>query len=152
LYSIHINNANSYRQLFVNFNRILKLFDTIETKHKTKAKSNIYRSMEFYQQFFDVDTDDVMRRLLWSVLPRPNSSKFFKSKIRAKPDLYGPFWICVTLIFAIGISGNVASYLQVIKKLIIPSKLVCISKTGLLSFESSISLLIFEVIDRQLML
>jgi len=27
--------------------------------------------MEFYQQFFDVDTDDVVKRLIWSVLPRP---------------------------------------------------------------------------------
>lgn len=71
--------------------------------------------MEFYQQFFDVDTDDVIKRLLWSVTPRPGGSteNFFKNKIRGKPDLYGPFWICVTLIFSVAISGNVASYLQV---------------------------------------
>jgi len=56
-----------------------------------------------------------MKRLLWSVTPMPNGSteNFFKSKIRTKPDLYGPFWICVTLIFSIAISGNIASYLQV---------------------------------------
>jgi hypothetical protein len=56
--------------------------------------------MEFYQQFFDVDTDDVTKRLLWAVLPRPGGPTlhFFNSKIRAKPDLYGPFWICVTLV------------------------------------------------------
>lgn len=75
----------------------------------------IIRSLEFYQQFFDVDTDDVTKRVLWSVLPRPggHTENFFKSKIRSKPDLYGPFWICVTLIFSVAISGNVASYLQV---------------------------------------
>lgn len=32
------------------------------------------------------------------------------SHIRPKPDLYGPFWVCVTLIFAIAISGNLANY------------------------------------------
>lgn len=32
------------------------------------------------------------------------------SHIRPNPDLYGPFWVCVTLIFAIGISGNLANY------------------------------------------
>lgn len=32
--------------------------------------------------------------------------------IKLKPDLYGPFWICVTLIFTIAISGNIANYLQ----------------------------------------
>lgn len=29
-----------------------------------------------------------------------------------KPDLYGPFWISMTLIFTIAISGNISSYLQ----------------------------------------
>lgn len=28
------------------------------------------------------------------------------------PDLYGPFWITVTLIFTIGISGNLANFLH----------------------------------------
>ena len=82
--------------------------------------------MQFYQQFFDVDTDDVMKRVLWSVLPRPGGStaNFFKSKIRAKPDLYGPFWICVTLIFSMAIAGNIASYLQVNNKLLLSFSLV----------------------------
>lgn len=33
-------------------------------------------------------------------------------KINKKPDLYGPFWIVVTLIFAIAVSGNVADFLR----------------------------------------
>lgn len=35
-----------------------------------------------------------------------------KHHLRTKPDLYGPFWISVTLIFTIAISGNIADYLQ----------------------------------------
>ena len=70
-------------------------------------------SMSFYSQFFDVDTSDVQQRLLWSILPRPSAtSEFVRTKIRPNPDLYGPFWVCVTLIFSVAISGNVASYLQ----------------------------------------
>lgn len=35
-----------------------------------------------------------------------------KHHLRTKPDLYGPFWISVTLIFTIAISGNIVNYLQ----------------------------------------
>lgn len=35
-----------------------------------------------------------------------------KHHLRTKPDLYGPFWISITLIFTIAISGNIANYLQ----------------------------------------
>lgn len=37
---------------------------------------------------------------------------YLLSHIRPNPDLYGPFWVCVTLIFAIAISGNLANYFQ----------------------------------------
>lgn len=70
-------------------------------------------SLTFYGQFFDVDTDDVKRRLLWSMMPRPSeTTDFLRRSIRPKPDLYGPFWVCVTLVFSVAISGNVAAYLQ----------------------------------------
>lgn len=36
----------------------------------------------------------------------------FQTYIQSKPDLYGPFWVCVTLIITIAISGNIANYLQ----------------------------------------
>ncbi|XP_050300008.1 protein YIPF1 [Anthonomus grandis grandis] len=67
-------------------------------------------SIEYYQKYFDVDTRDVLERILASITPKWDNS--LKHHLRTKPDLYGPFWICVTLIFTIAISGNVASYLQ----------------------------------------
>ncbi|XP_066252072.1 protein YIPF1 [Euwallacea similis] len=67
-------------------------------------------TIEYYQKFFDVDTKDVLERIFASVTPKWDNS--LKHHLRAKPDLYGPFWICVTLIFTIAISGNVANYLQ----------------------------------------
>jgi hypothetical protein len=37
---------------------------------------------------------------------------YLLTHIRQNPDLYGPFWVCITLIFAIAISGNIANYFQ----------------------------------------
>ena len=75
---------------------------------------NYHALQSFCLQFFDVSTVDVQERLVWSLTPRPSSTAdFVRKRIRPNPDLYGPFWVCVTLIFSVAISGNVASYLQV---------------------------------------
>lgn len=68
-------------------------------------------SLEFYQQLFDVNTDQVLERVLWAMVPKPGVN-YLQQYIQSKPDLYGPFWICVTLVFTIAISGNLASYLH----------------------------------------
>lgn len=75
------------------------------------AYSTSFWTFEYYQQFFDVDTNRVMERIVWSMIPRPGVS-YLQHHIKPKPDLYGPFWICVTLVFTIAISGNLANYLQ----------------------------------------
>lgn len=53
----------------------------------------------------------MVERIKRSMFPH-NTDNYLISHIRPNPDLYGPFWICVTLIFSIAISGNLASYLQ----------------------------------------
>ena len=45
------------------------------------------------------------------MVPVPGRS-FLQHHIRPRPDLYGPFWVCVTLVFSIAISGNFADFLQ----------------------------------------
>ena len=65
--------------------------------------------IEHYQKYFDVDTQQVLQRLLGSMMPRPNKS-YFDSSIRHNPDLYGPFWVCVTFIVTVAISGNIVNY------------------------------------------
>lgn len=65
---------------------------------------NIYS----YTQYFNVDTDIVINRLLSSLDPR--SGDFF-SKIDANPDLYGLIWVSTTLVFVIAALGNVSTYL-----------------------------------------
>ena len=73
----------------------------------TNPKKGSIFSFGYYQSLFDIDTDDIVSRLAWSSFPRPNfTSNFAKDKIKSKPDLYGPFWICVTLIFSVAIAGT----------------------------------------------
>nr|CAG4635698.1 EOG090X0CJ3 [Artemia franciscana] len=66
-------------------------------------------SYAYYQLLFDVDTDQVLRRITNSIVPTRRGS-FYDSEIKKKPDLYGPFWICVTLVFSIAIFGNLYNY------------------------------------------
>ncbi|XP_033737072.1 protein YIPF1-like [Pecten maximus] len=68
-------------------------------------------TFQYYQQFFDVETYQVMNRILGSMVPRPGRN-YLKTHIQPNPDLYGPFWICTTLIFTTAIAGNLANYLQ----------------------------------------
>lgn len=67
-------------------------------------------SLEYYQQLFDVDTKDVVERIMCSLIPKKHNLVI--NRIKLKPDLYGPLWISITLVFAIAISGNIASYFQ----------------------------------------
>lgn len=68
-------------------------------------------SLEFYQSFFDVDTEDVKERMAAAMIPRPQKH-FLHDVLKDKPDLYGPFWICITLVISVAVTGNLASYLQ----------------------------------------
>ncbi|KAM9243205.1 protein YIPF2 isoform 3-T4 [Dugong dugon] len=72
----------------------------------------------YYQNFFDVDTSQVLDRIKGSLLPWPGHN-FVRHHLRSRPDLYGalgpdpdrtpptgPFWICATLAFVLTITGN----------------------------------------------
>jgi len=41
-----------------------------------------------------------------------NKTQDFISALHGKPDLYGPFWIAITLCFSTAICGNLANFLQ----------------------------------------
>lgn len=64
-------------------------------------------TLEYYQDFFDVDTQQVLERIKGSVTPLPGKN-FVRQRLRNNPDLYGPFWICATLALALALSGNLA--------------------------------------------
>ncbi|PNY12588.1 protein YIPF1 [Trifolium pratense] len=66
-------------------------------------------SVSSYTQYFNVDTDVVVNRLISSL--NPVGDDFF-AKIDANPDLYGLIWISTTLVFVLTLLGNLATYLM----------------------------------------
>ncbi|KAK9292649.1 hypothetical protein L1049_020626 [Liquidambar formosana] len=60
-----------------------------------------------YKPYFDVDTSDVLDRIKDSLFPFKGS---FSEKTASNPDLYGPFWICSTLIFVAAAIGTFVTY------------------------------------------
>eukprot|EP00658_Telonema_sp_P-2_P004379 TRINITY_DN1163_c0_g1_i2.p1 TRINITY_DN1163_c0_g1~~TRINITY_DN1163_c0_g1_i2.p1 ORF type:complete len:162 (-),score=30.98 TRINITY_DN1163_c0_g1_i2:899-1384(-) len=66
-------------------------------------------SVEFYRQYFDVDTDQVQSRIMKALKPMSSS---FIDEVGPNPDLYGPFWISATLVFVTAAAGNLASYIS----------------------------------------
>lgn len=55
-------------------------------------------TIEYYQQFFDVDTKIVLDRIVSSMIPRRAPVTYLKQNIGRNPDLYGPVWIVITLV------------------------------------------------------
>jgi protein YIPF1/2 len=86
-------------------------FSSSEATPGSSAKVSMFQ-IEFYQQFFDIDTMEVVNRIASSVIPKRAPASYMKTHLGVNPDLYGPFWVTVTLIFAIGISGNIARFFQ----------------------------------------
>eukprot|EP01097_Dermamoeba_algensis_P005081 TRINITY_DN3242_c0_g1_i1.p1 TRINITY_DN3242_c0_g1~~TRINITY_DN3242_c0_g1_i1.p1 ORF type:complete len:264 (-),score=58.39 TRINITY_DN3242_c0_g1_i1:151-942(-) len=84
--------------------------DRQQTTPQLNEKKN-YRfwDVEYYQDYFDVDTKDVALRMFKSAIPFPPS--FFEI-IRDKPDAWGPFWITTTLVVLLACAGNFANYLK----------------------------------------
>ncbi|POS78562.1 hypothetical protein DHEL01_v203059 [Diaporthe helianthi] len=64
-------------------------------------------SMNFYAQFFDVDTSAVLQRCWAALFPRAN----FLDVLEGNPDLYGPFWIATTVVFILFLGGTISQYL-----------------------------------------
>ncbi|XP_021674064.2 uncharacterized protein LOC110660169 isoform X2 [Hevea brasiliensis] len=61
-----------------------------------------------YKPYFDIDTTDVLERIKDSLFPFRGT---FSEKTAGNPDLYGPFWICTTLIFVAASIGTFVTYI-----------------------------------------
>lgn len=84
--------------------------DKAELLEEEKNKSQHSRlSFSYYQSFFDVDTKQVLGRIIGSFFPDPRMN-YLKNHIRPKPDFYGPFWVSTTLIMSIAVAGNLINY------------------------------------------
>lgn len=104
--------------------------NVLEATPAAQTKASMFQ-IEYYQQFFNIDTMEVVDRLASSMIPKRAPPTYLKTHLvrssngvsrylethaylsqGVNPDLYGPFWITVTLIFTIGISGNLAKFFQ----------------------------------------
>ena len=96
-----------------------------------ETQTSKFWTMAFYQQFFDVETKDVLRRMGNTLLPIAPPDFLFSRRwhynnftaasavsqptangqvpLDKSPDLYGPFWICTTLWMALAVVGNMMS-------------------------------------------
>ncbi|CAL4119542.1 unnamed protein product [Meganyctiphanes norvegica] len=84
-----------------------------ESGAASQVTTGSFWSFEYYQQFFNVDSKQVGDRIIWSMVPKPGVS-YLQTYIRPNPDLYGPFWICLTLVFSTAITGNLANYFHMV--------------------------------------
>ena len=65
-------------------------------------------SIHYYSQYFDVDTNEVLRRCVAALYPRTN----FLDVLEGNPDLYGPFWIATTVVVILFLTGTISQYLS----------------------------------------
>eukprot|EP01130_Rhizamoeba_saxonica_P009882 TRINITY_DN402_c0_g2_i1.p1 TRINITY_DN402_c0_g2~~TRINITY_DN402_c0_g2_i1.p1 ORF type:complete len:442 (-),score=62.11 TRINITY_DN402_c0_g2_i1:27-1301(-) len=64
--------------------------------------------VEYYKEFFNVDTSVVAHRCLRSLIPiKPD----FLEHIKLTPDFYGPLWIATSIIFLLAAAANFERYL-----------------------------------------
>lgn len=75
-----------------------------------KKKKNPAWSFAYYQEFFDIDTTMVLSRIKSSLIPHPSYS-LNRTNIKGQPDMYGPFWICATLVMCIGVLSNLTNFI-----------------------------------------
>ncbi|KAG8897262.1 hypothetical protein FRB99_008276 [Tulasnella sp. 403] len=70
-------------------------------------------TLDYYQQYFDVDTKTVLLRCYAAIVP---TSDFVNDVCDSKPDMYGPFWTLTTVIFFLfvttSLASSIASYLS----------------------------------------
>jgi hypothetical protein len=70
-------------------------------------------SLDSYKMYFDIDADDIVSRIRGVFLHffkpehfRNNVVGATKTEALKGPDLYGPFWITMTMIFFLGVSHD----------------------------------------------
>ncbi len=70
-----------------------------------KAAYASYLSMTYWQQYFDFTQFEILERLSKTI--NPQQMTVFES-IKAKPDLYVPFWVASSLVFCLFAFGNLS--------------------------------------------
>jgi len=81
---------------------------TVSTESAKRGDELSVWEIAYYQQFFNVESEEVGWRCLRSMWPFKVD---FINFVSINPDFYGPFWICTTLIFMMAACSNFSTYL-----------------------------------------
>ncbi|KAK4971264.1 hypothetical protein LTR66_011430 [Elasticomyces elasticus] len=79
----------------------------VTANRSSNSSKRILWTLAFYQQFFDVDTADILKRCTAALYPRAS----FLDVLDGNPDLYGPFWIATTVVAILFLTGTISGYL-----------------------------------------
>ncbi|OAD06422.1 hypothetical protein MUCCIDRAFT_155314 [Mucor lusitanicus CBS 277.49] len=86
-------------------------FDSPQQQRSAISGKPIW-SVEYYAQFFDVDTTQVIDRCVKSMYP---VGDYAADTLQNQPDLYGPFWIATSVVFSVfvcsSLAGSLAAYI-----------------------------------------
>jgi len=78
------------------------------------AGSAGFWTVEYYARYFNIDTPQVLDRMLKAVYPlRPGAESFLET-FSPNPDMYGPFWVATTVIFLLFASSSLADTINAI--------------------------------------
>jgi len=84
---------------------------TVPVQNRVINTSATFYSIDYYRTFFNVSTAQILKRLSKAVVPLPGNPFYREEDTENnKPDLYGPFWICTTVIISMAAAGNLGSY------------------------------------------
>ncbi|CAG8792836.1 15652_t:CDS:2, partial [Cetraspora pellucida] len=115
-------------------------FDT-RTPQTAPQGGHPFWSLEYYAQYFDVDTEQVLTRAIKSLFPKDN----FAEVVGSNPDLYGPFWISTTLIFLLFVTSSIAGSIDAIQggKTNYDFKILSFGTVAIYSYTFGISLFVW---------
>ena len=99
------NNNIDYPENIPNSNLINKVSQNVGGGWLDSINCNL----SFLQIYFDFETDEIIKRLIASLIP---FNKNFIKLVEKNPDLYGPFWIYTTLIFIVSSAASLTKYIQ----------------------------------------
>lgn len=78
-------------------------------------------NMNTYAQYFDIDTIDIKTRILGSITHFYQPDYFRTNVVGSErtdslkgPDLYGPFWVTMTLVFLVAVRNEMCCYCIVV--------------------------------------
>jgi len=92
-----------------------KILPAMKTAESNSEKSRWERccfnwcSMAHYQKYFEVSTEEVFKRGKRALIPTCFTKPFYL--VNEKPDLYGPFWICTTLVILLASASNFTEWI-----------------------------------------